>query len=115
MFHLAWYEQEIALPSMQQWLAGPCPDEGQIDEDAAWATNTAALEALLAAFRDVRAQQLELLPELAAVDWESVRDTLWGPMPLRWVVTKTYQHMAEHINDVLRIALFWDFYAEEQP
>jgi hypothetical protein len=27
-------------------------------------------------------------------------------------VSKTYQHTAEHINDVLRIALFWDFFAD---
>jgi hypothetical protein len=26
------------------------------------------------------------------------------------VVSKAYQHTAEHTNDVLRIALFWDIF-----
>ena len=38
-------------------------------------------------------------------------ETNWGPVPLFWVVSKTYQHTAEHISDLLRIALFWDDFA----
>ena len=33
---------------------------------------------------------------------------IWGPVTLSWVVSKTYQHTAEHTGDILRIALFWD-------
>ena len=40
--------------------------------------------------------------------------TGWGPIPLLWLVSKTYQHTNEHTSDVLRMALFWDYYAREE-
>ncbi|MBM2847059.1 MAG: hypothetical protein HW418_1, partial [Anaerolineales bacterium] len=40
--------------------------------------------------------------------WEETRRAVWGPVTLRWVVTKTYQHTAEHTHDVLSLALYWD-------
>ena len=44
----------------------------------------------------------------------SVDMTGWGPIPLLWLVSKTYQHTNEHTSDVLRMALFWDYYAREE-
>ncbi len=40
-------------------------------------------------------------------------DTVWSypglpPVTLRWVVTKTLQHTAEHVSALLRLSLFWD-------
>lgn len=42
---------------------------------------------------------------------------MWGPVTLRWVVSKTYQHTFEHGSTIMRIALFWEGfarYAQEQ-
>ena len=35
-FHLVYYEQKIALPSMRQWLDGPRPSRQGLNEQAAW-------------------------------------------------------------------------------
>jgi len=62
----------------------------------------------------VRAEQIALLPRFENTLWEERRGALWGPVTLRWVVSKTYQHTCEHSHDVLRLALFWDFYTHPQ-
>jgi hypothetical protein len=108
VFHMFYYEQYIALPSMKQWLGAPMPSLDSYDEDAAWSTESHDRERLLAAFTRVRAEQIDLLPELQGADWLARRGTVWAPVPLLWVVSKTFQHTAEHTNDILRIALFWD-------
>jgi hypothetical protein len=112
---MLFYEQTIALPSMGQWLGEPCPvveDEG---EDRAWENKQSeGLEDLLKQFGEVRAGEIALLDRFGDAQWNSTRDAVWGPVTLFWVVSKTYQHTAEHTNDVLRMALFWDRFAARQ-
>ncbi|MBE3143746.1 MAG: DinB family protein, partial [Planctomycetes bacterium] len=108
IFHMLYYEQTIALPSMRQWLGDECPSTDGVDEDVAWAEGQENVESLLAEFRKVRVEQVALLPRLDDAVWNAVHETVWGPVTLLWVVSKTYQHTTEHINDVMRIALFWD-------
>jgi len=67
-----------------------------------------AVESLLAQFREIRAEQIALLLKFDDALWEETRRAVWGPVTLRWVVTKTYQHTAEHTHDVLSLALYWD-------
>jgi hypothetical protein len=107
VFHMLFYEQTIALPSMQQWLGGPLPPNADADEDLAWSGEDQEMGRLLGRFKQVRSEQIALLPKFEAADWETSRETVWGPRPLRWVVSKTYQHTAEHTHDVMRLALFW--------
>ena len=108
VFHMLFYEQNIALPGMRQWLGDPLPEI--VEEDPAW-SGSMPIDTLLPAFLEIRSQQIALLPQFREEDWQRVCDTNWGPVTLFWVVSKTYQHTAEHISDVLRIALFWDFFA----
>jgi hypothetical protein len=110
VFHLYYYEQTIALPSMQQWLSGTKPSVEDSDEDIAWGKTQDSVESLLEKFRAVRAEQIALLPKFDATAWNDTREAVWGTVTLLWVVSKTYQHTAEHINDVMRIGLFWDAY-----
>ncbi len=42
--------------------------------------------------------------------WNAHPQTPCDEMMLLWVAGKTYQHAAEHTSDVLRTALFWDFF-----
>ncbi len=105
-FHMVYYEREFALPNMRRWL-GEAPAPHGPAEDDAWAAGH-LLEDLLEQFRAVRAAQVRLAVEIAPAAWETPLDTVWGAVPLRWVVTKTYQHTAEHTHDVLSMALFWD-------
>ena len=115
VFHLLYYEEHCALPSMRQWIGAALLDFATYDEEGAWADNRDDINQLLARLQTVRAQQIALLPQFDAATWDQVCDAIWGPVSLRWVVSKTYQHTAEHTNDVLRIALFWDiFWAHAQ-
>jgi hypothetical protein len=109
--HLAWYERQIALPGMRMWQGAPAIEPP--DEDVAWAADDAAfqLESGLQLLAAVRAEEVELLKELGPDAWAATRETGWGNVPLKWVIAKTYQHTAEHTNDALRIALFWDSFA----
>jgi DinB superfamily len=110
IFHLMFYEQTIALPSMRQWLGGTIPATEELDEDVAWNNQHESVENLIDKFRTVRAAQIELLPKFDDTAWNSTCEAVWGPVTLLWVVSKTYQHTAEHTNDVMRIGLFWDLY-----
>jgi hypothetical protein len=108
VFHMLYYEQMIALPSMRQWLGEPFMlAEEDYNEEQAWGDGK-DLETMLADFRKVRAEQIVLLPNFDEPMWNQTLDTVWGKVPLKWVVTKTFQHTAEHTHDVLRMALFWD-------
>lgn len=107
IFHMVFYEQYIALPSMQQWLGSPLPPEGE-EEDVLWNKRSDEIENLLAEYKKVRDEQIQLLGKFNDQAWNSTRETVWGPVTLTWVVSKTYQHTAEHTSDILRIALFWD-------
>lgn len=110
VFHMLYYERTIALPSMGQWLGGPGLSDQELrelDEDAAWAEGH-EIGDLKKEFRAVRDEQIGLLSELSEEAWHEKREAVWGPVSLLWVVSKTYQHTAEHTNDLLRIALFWD-------
>ena len=108
VFHMMYYEQQIALPSMKIWLGEPFTlSDEEYDEDSAWGEGR-AIEPMIADFRAVRAEQIVLLPQFSEHVWEETRSTTWGDVSLKWVVTKTYQHTNEHTSDVLRMALFWD-------
>jgi hypothetical protein len=102
VFHMLYYEKTVALPSMEQWLGGIVPPYDDADEDRAWADNQKNMEALLNQFRGVRAEQIALLPKFDPAAWISTREALWGPVTLLWVVSKTFQHTAEHTNDVMQ-------------
>jgi hypothetical protein len=111
LFHVYFYEKNVALPAMYHWLGAPLPDLTTFDasEEQLWSGGlNFTVEALLRQFREVRAEQIALLPRYTDVQWNDVREMVWGFVPLRWVVTKTYQHSCEHIHDVLRMALWWD-------
>jgi hypothetical protein len=118
VFHLALYEQSVALPSMRLWLGGPViNDSAFLHEDVHWTAEGQhmAYSTLLQRFSDVREEQIALLPALAGL-WDETRDTVWKisdlpPITLRWVVMKTLQHTAEHLSAISRITLFWDFAA----
>ena len=108
MFHLIVYEETMALPSMRQWLGDPMPAVEEGDEDIAWGAGH-ELDSLLVRLNAVRAAQRALLPHFDREQWEEGRAAIWGTVSLHWVMSKTYQHAAEHTSDVLKIGLFWDF------
>ena len=89
VFHMLYYEQTIALPSMRQWLGDPLPFVDGLDEEAAWDTRQ-SLESLIAQFRDIRAEQIALLPRFDEALWHETREAVWGPVTLRWVDTSLH-------------------------
>lgn len=112
IFHMMFYEQSYALPSMRQWIGEPRLSLEGLDEDVAWGEGKDDVEIMLAEFKKVRIDQLALLPMFGEKAWNTSCETIWGPVTLAWVVSKTYQHTAEHTSDVMRIALFWDDFVE---
>ena len=107
VFHMMFYEREMALPTMRLWLDQPFDAATAPDEDVAWDSLASVVE-MLDQFRQVRAEQVDLLAEFPASAWNETRETVWGEVTLHWVVTKTYQHTAEHTHHVLNLALFWE-------
>jgi hypothetical protein len=77
------------------------------DEDIAW-DSQAPIAGLLAQWQLGRAALLALLPQFAEAAWDETRPAVWGPVTLRWVVSKTYQHTAQHLHEVLALTLDWD-------
>ncbi len=113
LFHLGFYEQTIALPLMKQWLGEPGLSTDPLEgEQAAWEHDHNDVDTLLSQFKKTRLEQIALLRKFNLTAWNETRDTLLGSVTLLWVVSKTYQHTAEHISDVLKIALFWDVFAD---
>ena len=105
VFHLLEYEENLALPSMHQWLGAPLVIRYESLDDAA----SPSIEELLSRFKSVRQEEIELLPKFSQAAWElKQKTTFWGDVSLRWLVSKTYQHTLEHTHDILRLSLFWD-------
>ncbi len=110
LFHMLYYDEHLALPGMQQWLGALLSVVDEDGEDTAW-QGSERVEDLLPRFLEVRNRQIALLPAFQPSEWLRSCETVWGQTTLEWVVAKTYQHTAEHVSDVLRIALFWDRFA----
>ncbi|WIG61272.1 MAG: hypothetical protein OJF49_004020 [Ktedonobacterales bacterium] len=114
VFHMVLYERLIAVPSMRQWMGGEKPMLDDVVEAELWGEEK-ELEPLIEEFQALRDTQIALCDSFGEEAWSAVRDTIWtGPEPwgsitLKWVVSKTFQHTAEHTHDVMRLALFWDF------
>ncbi len=79
-----------------------------MEEDHNWNDGQGhEMQTLLANFKAVRSQQLELLPQFSEQSWYEEHEVIWGRFPLKWVVTKTYQHTLEHTDEILRAYLWW--------
>ena len=112
VFHMVYNETEIVLPRIGQWQGGPKPPGGAYEEEAAWG-KIEDPSTLIETFTAVRAEQIKLIMGIDAGLLHEVRETTMGPATLKWVITKSIQHTAEHINDILRMALFWDWFDED--
>lgn len=113
--HLVFYDEYSVIPTIGHWLGGPAASEADSTdelEDEAFAQRP-SLDDLLDQFRSLREQQIELLEECATLAWDEPRETMWTPametpITARWILTKSLQHTAEHLHNVLALALFWD-------
>jgi DinB superfamily len=109
LYHMCFYEENIALPGMRIWLGDRWPGVDEDDEEKTWqALVETSLDGLCRKFNDIRQVQLELLPKYEVADWHRICPTGWGDVSLYWVVSKTFQHTAEHTYSIMSQALFWD-------
>lgn len=107
-FHLLYHEEHIALPRIKQWLGGYSPIVDRNAEERAW-SRAQGIESMLEKFLKLRLEQVKLASQFKDEEWNQTKEIQgWGRMSLHWVFSKNYQHTAEHIHDVLRLALFWD-------
>lgn len=109
LFHLLYYEREVAVPSLRLWFGASYPDFTYYDEAAAWANAPHNAE-VLTEIEHLRAQELGLVAEANGTLWSEGQQTPWGQRTLYWVVSKTLQHGLEHTNNILKIALSWEHY-----
>lgn len=109
VWHVTEYERCLVIPSMHQWLDGLMPNGNDWhDDDKTWAgVENRSFDGLVAAFRQTRNQQIELLGQFSKKDWTMLKETLWGEKPLSMIVTKTFQHTYEHGDTLLRMGLWW--------
>lgn len=109
VWHVAGYERDLVIPSMKQWLGGTMPaGDSWKDDDATFEVDCAQeMDHIVDQFRQVRQQQIDLLDQLADVDWDTPRLNLWGNRPLSMIVTKTFQHTFEHGDTLMRMGLWW--------
>ena len=117
LFHLVNYEENYALPTMRYWLGESHPNGDLMipdseEEQEAWARELEAgaeLSALLARFRVLRDEQVEVLRNIPDEEWAIEKlETEFGPVSAEFAVVKTIQHTLEHGNDILKNALYWD-------
>jgi hypothetical protein len=111
VWHVAEYERSVVIPTMGQWLGGAIPPRDiWPDDDESWAgVADRSFDALIAAFRQNRQEQIELLDQLTGADWMTPRQTwfTFAQMSLSMLVTKTFQHTYEHGDTLLRMGLWW--------
>ena len=113
--HLVFYDEHIVVPTLRQWLGGPVVVDDDVSdevEEAAFAQRP-TLDDLLNRFHALRELQHALLAECATIAWDEPREAMWTrvmqtPVTARWILTKSLQHTAEHLHNVLSLALYWD-------
>jgi hypothetical protein len=121
ILHLQFQEERVVLPNMRLWLpersAYAEQDDALIehykefaalvhDEEETWKSKP-DVGSVLARFQENRKKQSALVNIFPDNVWEEEKQTVWGTVTLRWAITKTYQHTVEHINDILKPALYW--------
>ena len=101
---------------MKQWLGDSLPaGDSRKDDDEAFAlARQQGLESVVATFRQIRQQQIDMLDALSTTDWSAPRETLWGNKPLSMIVTKTFQHTFEHGDTLMRMGLWWQTLEDEK-
>lgn len=109
LFHLLYYERQVAMPGLSLWFGAPYPDFTGYNEKAAWASAPGE-QAVLRELEGLRATQLDLIGEAHGALWSEERQTPWGRRTFYWVVSKTLQHALEHTNNILKMALLWEHY-----
>ncbi len=108
VFHLDYYENHVPIPILHGWLDEPYPHLGGPNEDVAW-ENARDVQHTLASLREAREWQIELIQRIQPPMWDQSQELGdWGRVSLRWLTLKTVQHTHEHINTMLKFALFWD-------
>ena len=111
IFHMLYYEREAALPHLQHWTDGSLDltqTFDHYDENGVWQNGNHPIDAMLQEFRQVRTEQIALLPNFTEQLWHEVRPSGWGNKSMNWIVSKTFQHTADHTNTILQMALFWN-------
>ncbi len=109
VFHLLYHEKNSALLRIKQWLGGESLLIDRNAEQIAWENSQDNIESMLEHFLELRLEQIELASQFNDEAWIQTKEVQgWGFVTLHWVFSKNYQHTAEHIHDVLRLALFWD-------
>lgn len=106
-FHMSYNERHVVLPRLRLWLDTPTTEDKDFNEESAW-QDLVDKDSALAMFQSTRDRHIEFLNKITDPLLDETRETTTGSVPLRWVLTKSIQHTADHINGILRIALFWD-------
>ncbi|UCE14308.1 MAG: DinB family protein [Candidatus Heimdallarchaeota archaeon] len=110
LFHLVYYEETIALPSLKHWIGEPKPSYPEISlEEKEWEKGM-DLTGLLLRFQTVRKEQVRVIDEIDEAQWseEKLRYYGHGMVSAAWFVAKTIQHTFSHGDRLLRKALYWD-------
>jgi hypothetical protein len=106
LFHLTFYEANMALPTMRMWKGGALAKFDGIPSEDGNYDQELGVHGLIAQFKQVRENQISFLQSYSDDLLDQVKMTEWGEKSLEWVVMKTIQHAYEHANKMLRHVLF---------
>lgn len=117
LFHLTFYEENYALPTMKHYLGGSHPDvdiifprmemeEKEFEKEVKKGIN---LLLLIKRYHSIRKEQIEVLNKIKDEDWtEDKVKTGFGRVSAEFTASKTIQHTLEHGDSILRNALYWE-------
>jgi hypothetical protein len=108
---MLYYEREGVLPHMQHWTDGSLDlthTFHHYDEDGTLQNGDHPIDTMLQEFRQIRTEQIVLLPNFTEQLWHEVQPSGWGNRNMNWIVSKTFQHTTDHTNTILQMALFWE-------
>ncbi len=111
LFHLIYYEETFALPSINHWIGGPIPSfpKSSQEEEREWDECERNLK-LINRFLNNRKKQIETINNIDVRDWDKNKLVYYGhgKVSAHWMVAKTIQHTFSHGDMLLRKALYWD-------
>jgi|SRR5581483_4255546 len=105
VFHLMYNQRFKGIPRVHRVLQ-PSLILEPYREDADWREDR-PLDQITARFRQDRMQFVNWLAGVDESCWmQTYRDPRYGPTSFLWYVQKLHQHTFEHINTLLKFALF---------
>ena len=113
LIHLVVYEEIIAYPEMRRFIYNENPvfDEKTYKNEENKLLTEKDFLIVLKRFQEIRDKQIDLLHSCSNETLnKEIKNTIWGPQHLNFVINKTIQHTMSHGSKLYAKLIFWDNY-----